>query len=341
MKKAKAVVKKPKSKGRSAGKKVGKGVKLFLVFFALVFFVVLLYFLIDAVNTAVAAKRTIKNFNVDLEIGSGKSKDVFLEPKDVAVDSANDFYVADFGASAIKKFDENGNLLLSIGTHGSHDNDDKMPGEFNQPSSVWVDDTGNIYIADTFNHRIQEFTAKGKPVRVWTHSFFGPRCVKGDNNGKIFVADTGNHKIQVFDQSGIFLKEFGGHGTGEGKFDEPVGLAVDAKGFVYVADANNNRIQKFDNSGKFVAAFKVSLWHGKNDEVPYLGIHGDSLYASNTSGPAVLRYDLSGKLMAIYKKPDTFPGASGIAVDSIGRVIVTERGVNHVARFTPPEPPSN
>jgi DNA-binding beta-propeller fold protein YncE len=135
--------------------------------------------------------------------------------------------------------------------------------------------------------------------------------------------------------------EWGGRGSGVGKFDEPVGCAIDSKGFVYVADSNNNRIEKFDEKGKYVSSFKVSLWHGKNDEVPYLAISADSIYASNASSSAVLRFDLNGKLIAIYKKQDGFSAASGVAVDDKGRVYIVEKGINRVARFTPPSLPQN
>ena len=66
------------------------------------------------------------------------------------------------------------------------------------------------------------------------------------------------------------------------------------KGFLYVSDSNNNRIEKFDSNGKFLASFKVSTWHGKNVEVPYIACSQDNIFASNASMGAVLRYDLNG-----------------------------------------------
>src|SRR5208282_702811 len=132
-----------------------------------------------------------------------------------------------------------------------------------------------------FNHRIQVFDADGNSVKIWTHSFFGPRDVVGDNNGKIYVVDTGNHKVEVFDENGNFIKEFGDHGTSDGKFDEPVGCVFDSKGVLYVSDSNNNRIEKFDpnkeHGKEFLSSFKVSTWHGKEKEVPYLACYQDNI----------------------------------------------------------------
>ena len=113
---------------------------------------------------------------------------------------------------------------------------------------------------------------------------------------------------------------------------------IDSKGNLYVSDSNNNRVEKFDPNGKFLSSFKVSTWHGKNQEVPYLACYQDNLYTSNASIGSVLRYDLNGKLLAIYKRKDGFAGAQGVAVDSMGNVYLTEAGNGHVSRFAIPVP---
>ncbi|HTA77846.1 MAG TPA: NHL repeat-containing protein [bacterium] len=331
--------KKSKSGKKNKRKPIGKGAKLFLMFFSAVFLVVVIYLFVDRIQDAINKSKTVL-VPIDMQVGdTPESK--FQEPKDVAVDSENNFYVSDFGLGVIKKFDPNGKLLLTIGKLGSHPGDDKGPGEFNQPSGLWVSQNGDIYVSDTFNHRVQVFDKKGKSLKVWAHSFFGPRDVVGDNNGKVYVVDTGNHKIQVFDNNGNFIKEFGGHGTSEGKFDEPVGCTVDSKGVLYVSDSNNNRIEKFDSNGKFLGSFKVSTWHGKNVEVPYITCYQDNIYASNASIGSVLKYDLNGKLIAVYKRKDIkdgFMAAQGVAVDNLNRVYVTQVGAANVVRFSLPVP---
>ena len=74
------------------------------------------------------------------------------------------------------------------------------------------------------------------------------------------MADTGNKRIVRFDRDGKKLNEFGGDGSGEGQFVEPVGLAIDAAGNLAVADTGNHRIQFFDPEGKFLRQFPVSGW---------------------------------------------------------------------------------
>ncbi len=330
-----------KSKLKRKNKKIslGKGTKLFFVFFVTVIFVLIAYLFIDQIQKAIAKGKTVL-ISVDMIIGASP-EEKFSEPKDVAVDSENNVYVSDFGANKISKFDPNGKLVFSVGKTGNHSGDDKGPLEFNQPSGLWISKKGIVYVADSFNHRVQVFDSEGKFLKMWSHGFFGPKGIVGDDNGKIYVVDTGNHKIVVFDDSGNFIKEFGGHGTSDGKFDEPIGCAFDSKGVLYVSDSNNNRIEKFNpnkkNGEEYLSSFKVSTWHGKNLEFPYLTIYKDNIFTSNESSGAVLRYDLDGKLIAIYKKQDGFSNAQGVAVDAFGRVYVTEVGLGRVDRFNIPE----
>lgn len=320
------------AKKRKKKKGPGKGTKVVVVLLSLGFLILILYKVFDQVNKAISAAKSVE-VTVDMEMGgTGEGKGQFKEPWGIATDSENNFYVTDFGGDQVKKFNPNGEQVMVFGKSG------KESGEFNQPSGLYVDSKGNIFVCDTFNHRIEKFDSKGNVLKVWNHSFFGPRSVTGDDKNRIYVVDTGNHKVQVFDPEGNFVAEWGGFGTGDGKFREPVGSAVDPSGFVYVADSDNLRVQKFDSQGKFVSSFKVSSWRGKNEESPYLAFAPGCIYASNASAKTVLKYDLAGKLLAILKKKDKdgFFTATGLAIDRLNRIYVVERGPGRVARFAVP-----
>lgn len=317
-------------------KRSKKALKVFLAVFGLVFMTVLLYQIVNLLSKAVAEAKTVW-VEADGEWGSpGDGAGQFKEPQDVATDASGNFYVSDFSAHRIQKFDPNGTPLMSIGKEG------KDEGDFEQPSGFWVDTDGNIFVCDTFNHRIERFDSEGNIVKAWNHGFFGPRGIVG-SQGRLYVTDTGNHKIQVFDMDGNFQAEWGKFGTSDGMFREPVGIAADPQGNIYVADSDNRRVQKFDPNGKFLAAFRISTWKGKNDEIPYLCFENGFLYASNSSLGAVLKLDANGKLAAIYKRKNPkegFSGAAGVAVDSQNHVFVVEKGYGKVARFTPPTLPA-
>jgi tripartite motif-containing protein 71 len=316
-------------------KPISKGAKAFLLIFGLCVVALVLFGLYNKVSRGIIRAKTAM-IQLDLEVGSpGEGKSQFKEPWDVAVNASGDFYVTDFSNHRVQKFNQDGVPLLMFGTKG------KEPGQFEQPSGIFIGQNGDVYVCDTFNHRIQKFDSKGKVLKVWNHSFFGPRCITGNNQGRLYVTDTGNHKVQVFDEDGNFQKEWGGNGTVEGKFREPVGCTVDSAGFVYVADSDNLRIQKFDPNGKFVSAFRVATWRGKNDEVPYLAFNQGFLYVTNTSEKCVLKYETTGKLKAIYSRKGGFQMVSGIAVDSQNRVYVVEKSISKVSRFPIPSGQSN
>src|SRR3972149_6699925 len=136
-------------------------------------------------------------------------------------------------------------FLFKFGTDGSGD------GEFADPQGVAVDSTGNIYVADTDNDRIQKFNSNGNFILTFgtlgfgNGQFDGPQGVAVDSTGNIYIADTFNNRIQKFDSNGNFILTFGTLGFGNGQFDNPSGVAVDSSSNIYVADTFNNRIQVF------------------------------------------------------------------------------------------------
>ena len=89
------------------------------------------------------------------------------------------------------------------------------PGQFRAPHGVAVDGYGNVYVADTHNHRIQKLSAAGEPLAQWGRQGSGPgqfRLPNGvavDGQGHLYVADTGNHRIQKLSALGEPLAQFG------------------------------------------------------------------------------------------------------------------------------------
>jgi sugar lactone lactonase YvrE len=197
-------------------------------------------------------------------LGPGEGQ--FDDPVGVATDAAGNVYVADDDNNhRIQKFAADGTFLrmygwgvdtgasgfetctsgCEAGTPGSGD------GQFSSPQDVATDPAGNVYVADTFNHRIQKFDSDNVFLTKWgsfgtgAGQFSQPFGVATDPAGNVYVADSINHRIQRFSSEGTFELSFGSSGTGDGQFNLPNAVAADCRGNVYVADAGNHRIQKF------------------------------------------------------------------------------------------------
>jgi len=116
---------------------------------------------------------------------------------------------------------------------------------------VAIDASGNVYVADRDNDRIQKFTGTGAYLTQWgivgtgDGQFLRPVRVAIGPQGTVYVVDHFNNRVEVFTAEGAFITKWGGPGPSPGQFYEPIGIAVDAYGYIYVADYGNYRIQKF------------------------------------------------------------------------------------------------
>ena len=126
--------------------------------------------------------------------------------------------------------------------------------QFNSPQGIavyanGVNANGNIYVTDSGNDRIQEFTSTGTYVTQWGSSgagngqFYFPQGIAIDNTGNVYVVDSGNFRVQEFTSSGTYVTQVGSYGPANNQFNWPEGIAVDTNRNIYVADTENNRIQ--------------------------------------------------------------------------------------------------
>jgi hypothetical protein len=118
------------------------------------------------------------------------------------------------------------------------------------------------------------------------------------------VADSGNNRIQKFNGSGTFLTTWGGPGSGNGQFYNPIGVALDASGKVYVTDTGNNRVQKFEYNSSTQSYVMVAQLGG-----PVAGTGNNELDV-----PRGVAVDGSGNVYVtdpFYDRIQKFNGATG------------------------------
>uniref|UniRef100_A0A1X7VID5 SMP-30/Gluconolactonase/LRE-like region domain-containing protein n=1 Tax=Amphimedon queenslandica TaxID=400682 RepID=A0A1X7VID5_AMPQE len=162
----------------------------------------------------------------------------------------------------VAKISMDGDLIASVGEEGSE------LLQFSTPAGIAISPiTGQVYIADSGNHRIQVLN----PDLTFFHSFGSegsanrqfniPTDIAIDSQGLVYVTDQGNHRIQKFSPDGKFVGQFGTEGSGPGQLSSPLGIAIDtaATGLVYVSEEDNNRISVFTSDGVFVSKFEDDL----------------------------------------------------------------------------------
>jgi uncharacterized protein (TIGR03663 family) len=293
--------------------------------------------------------------NADQIIGSaGDQPGQFNRPRKVVVAPDGTLYVADTDNNRIQHLATDGSVLQVWGSFTGDNVSPAPPSTFNQPWGLAVGPDGSVYVADTWNHRIQKFTATGEFVKEWGFfgqsnqpgALWGPRDIAIDSQGHLLVTDTGNKRIVVYDSDGNEITTFGESGLGAGQFDEPVGIAIDNQGLVYVADTWNQRIQVFqkgaDGSYTQVRSWDIAAWYGQSlDNKPYLAVDDqDHLFATDPEGNRVLEFSLTGEIIRFWgdlgSGPDTFNLTGAVAVDAEGRVWVSDVNNSRLMRFTMP-----
>jgi DNA-binding beta-propeller fold protein YncE len=291
---------------------------------------------------------------------SGNDGGEFARPVGVAADGKGRVFVADRDNHRIQRFAPSTQDITYLfsktwGAFGSTD------GAFSSPMNLAVDPTtGTVYVADTFNHRIQVFNASGTFQRKWgafgsgDGQFSSPRGLVVHEN-EVYVADQHNHRIQVFSPTGVFKRKWGSNGNANGQLSQPLAVAVDPNtDEVYVAEFGNHRIQKFAKNGTFLrgighgttwtgaapspAASNLNRWFNgpagvavdrDSGDIYVADYHNNRIQKFSGDGAFLTKWGASGSTNGL------FSGPVGIAVDADGDVYVGEQFNHRIQKFEP------
>jgi len=243
----------------------------------------------------------------------GSDPGQFNIPIGIAINGADEIFVADHENHRIQKFDSEGKFLSEFPT---------LP----NPGGLAIDQDGKLYIthfpASSLAKKkdmdfISVYGSDGQFMTRWGKSgdgegeFSYPGGLVVSKDGKVYVADQTNHRIQVFDREGKFLLKWGKWGSEPGEFGGkdwqnsrtggPQFVALDSTGNVWTTEGKNGRIQKFTPEGKFLLAW------GDNEDKP--GSFGGSFggfeaVELKTGGPPRPRGRLQGPIALCFDKQD-------------------------------------
>lgn len=286
------------------------------------------------------------------EAGTGPGQ--FQSPHGIAVAEDGSLYIADTGNHRIQHVSPEGETLQTWGGFTPSTGGIPQEGTFNEPWGVAVGTDGSVYVADTWNHRIQEFSPQGSFLNTWgvyglpdsLNGFYGPRDLVIDSQDRVFVADTGNKRISVHDSDGNFLFQIGSGGYLEDELDEPVGIDLSSDGTLRIADTWNTRIQSFKETepGLFthLSEWPFDGWYGQSiDNKPYLAVGPeDQVCVTDPEAPRVLCFDKGGNYLfgwgSFGSNPNQFILPSGLAFEPDGSIWVVDSGNSRLMLFNPP-----
>ena len=234
------------------------------------------------------------------------------------------------------------------------------PARFRDVVRIEAGPTGDVFVADQYNHAIRKVTPAGVTTTIAgfsgaagstngsasSASFNSPDGVALNSSGTIYVADTGNNRIRRITSTGTLVSAFAGSGvagTADGsnttaQFNGPTGIAVDAAGNIYVADTGNNLIRKITSGAVVTTIGGTGVFNAPQDVAVdaagnvFVADTGNNVIRKITpagvvsvlSGSGVAGSDDGAGTAATFNQP------VGIAVTSTNVIYVIESGRSYV-----------
>ena len=224
----------------------------------------------------------------------------------MAVDAAGNIYIADSVNQRVRKVGLDG-IMTTVAGNGivgfGGDGGLAVDSSLNFPEGVAVDGAGNLYIADTQNHRVRQvsldgtistvagtgtasFADDGRPAAAASLNF--PTAVAVDGDGNLYIADFSNGRVRkvragtISTVAGNGLFKYGGDGAAATSafLDQPLGVAADSDGDFYIADTENHRIRKVTSDGTITTVAGTGVQGFSGDE-------GLATIAELSEGPAL------------------------------------------------------
>jgi sugar lactone lactonase YvrE len=278
----------------------------------------------------------------------GDTNGNFSSPTGIAISNEGDVYVVDTGNNRIQKFDKDGVFLAKWGKQGSED------GSFSVDQNcisqgIGVDTSGNVYVVDSGNYRVQKFTAEGGFITKWSGfgegngEFNSPDRMALDDADHIFVLDhnpgVGVNRIQKFNSDGSFVSSLEVGGIGDGHCTFCTGMTVADNTHIYLSDFYSGRVQKIGSDGVLIFKWGTD-GSGKGEFHKPAGIAMDSdgnVYVSDSLNHRIQKFSTDGVFIAEWGSFGAENGQlnwpEGIAVDKSDNIYVADHDNHRIQKF--------
>jgi len=268
-----------------------------------------------------------------------------VAPIAIAFDGSGNLFILQNSDGHIRKVDSKG-IITTVAGNGiagfADASADKA--QFNSPTGLAVDGSGNLYVADSLNLRIRK-VAGGNVTSIAGNGILAysgdngpainaqlsaPQGVGVDGAGNIYIADTANDAVRKVAKNGTITTLLGNGqaGTGTNQLNAPQAIAADAAGNVYVADTLNSRVLKIGAAGGVTTlASSDQLYTPTGIAVDAAG----NVYVADLNRNAVLKIAAAGGLTTV--NAGALNGPRAIAVDTAGNLYVAD-GSNRIRKVT-------
>ena len=212
-------------------------------------------------------------------------------------------------------------------------------GQFDGPRGIAIDTAGNIFVADTNNGRIEEFSPSGVFITSMGtkgkgHGQFGePNGLAIDRFGNIYVAEASNHRVQKLAPDGTFIAEWAPG------FYGPRRIAIGPDCAVYVVDQGRTRIVKLTPDGRVLTTWG-SAGNGDGQFADHTSVAVDpttnKVYVADPRNRRIQVFDSEGKFLTKWSVPEWGQpaGFEDLAIDSQrGRLYASSANVNTILVF--------
>lgn len=220
-------------------------------------------------------------------------------------------------------------------------------GQLNEPESTAIDTKGDIWVTDSNNKRVQEFSPEGSVLTIHESKGTGEEqlinpwgIAINNTTGNVYVTDNAHSRITELDSTGKFVRNIGTEGTGEGQLKDPLGITIDSHGYLWIADSANNRIEEFSETGTYLNKFGLAgSGPGQFNNPIGIAISEGELFVVDSGNDRIEEFAPSGTFLAQFCSEGTGEGQlkepRGIATNpATGVLYVSDAGNERIQEFS-------